>query len=319
MIINTVLGTMRTEDMGFTLMHEHIINVDWNLEHAFPGFYDRESVVDMFVEDAESLIPYGVKTWIDPTPIGLGRDLKLMQECSRRTGINIICCTGFYSQEYPFMHLAVQADYLAEQLLLEVEQGIEGTNVRPAILKCATHGIPGATENNREMVRAVAIAHKATGLPIYTHTDCSTSLGLWQKAIFDAEGIDPKRIAYCHSGSRCDTWYINALSRDGSYICFDQLSWFNTEEHADCLAEFLKSDMYKQIIISCDADLRSDYGFTGNRVLRDREHNIYVKKFTRRNELFLKMLPRLRERGVPEERINEVFTLNPRRFFGEMI
>ena len=62
MKIQTVLGPIDDSELGFTLMHEHIINIEWNFARAFSDFYDRKSVVDMFAEEAEALKAYGVKT-----------------------------------------------------------------------------------------------------------------------------------------------------------------------------------------------------------------------------------------------------------------
>ena len=51
MKISSVLGPIDTRDMGLTLMHEHVVNIDWNFARAFPGFYDREATVEMFCEE----------------------------------------------------------------------------------------------------------------------------------------------------------------------------------------------------------------------------------------------------------------------------
>ena len=108
MKIQTVLGPIDDSELGFTLMHEHIINIEWNFARAFSDFYDRKSVVDMFAEEAEALKAYGVKTFVDATPINLGRDTILMRECAERTGLQIIGCTGLYWQEWPYFHWGVK-------------------------------------------------------------------------------------------------------------------------------------------------------------------------------------------------------------------
>ena len=82
------------------------------------------------------------------------------------------------------------------------------------------------------------------------------------------------------------------------------------------LADVLKTDMYKQVFISCDADLRSDYGLMLAENLRNRDTNRFVKKFTRRDRIFGECIPYLRTHGVENEIISEVFFKNPRKFFG---
>jgi len=317
MKVNTVLGPIDGNEMGVTLMHEHIINIEWNFARAFPGFYDRERVVEMFCEEMETLKPYGVKTFVDPTPITLGRDVELMRRCSERSGINIIACTGVYWQEAPFFHKGVEADVLAELMIREIEHGMEGSDSKPGFIKCASQLDPGETENNQNMLRAAAAASKATGLPIYTHTNPGSEMGRYQKRIFDEEGIAPEKIAYGHTFSGCHGEYVRDLMRDGSFAACDQIAFVgNSMEHlADLLAELFRSDWRRQIFLSCDASLHSDFGLTLSRKLRDRDRNSLVLRNVRRDRLFETLLPALRERGVSEQILAEVLIDNPRRYF----
>ena len=321
MKVNTVLGPVDANELGVTLMHEHIVNIEWNFAHAFPGFYDRESVVEMFCEEMETLKPYGVRTLVDPTPITLGRDVELMRRCSARSGINIIACTGVYWQEHPFFHMGVDADLLAELMIREIERGMEGSDSKPGFIKCASQLQPGETENNKNMLRAAARASKATGLPIYTHTQPTSRMGLYQKQIFGQEGVAPEKIAYGHAFTSADGAYVRELMEKGSYAACDQLAFTGSgvnasmAQLADLLADLLKSDLRKQIFLSCDAALRSDFGMTLSRKLRDREQNRLVLRNRRREQLFEALLPALRERGVKEAFLTEVLVDNPRRYF----
>ena len=322
MKVNTVLGPVDVNEMGLTLMHEHIINVEWNFAHAFSEFYDRKSVVEMFCEEMETLKPYGVKTFVDSTPITLGRDVELMRQCSERSGINIIACTGLYWQEQPFFHTSVETEVLAELMIREIEQGMAGTDSKPGFIKCASQLYPGETENNKNMLRAAAMASKATGLPIYTHTQPGSKMGVYQKLIFEEEGVAPEKIAYGHVFTGGDGGYVRSLMRDGSFAGCDQLafagsgSYASVENLADFLADLFKSDLRKQIFLSCDAALRSDFGRTLTRSLRDRDKNPLVKRNRRKERLFETLLPMLCERAVGKDAIAEVLIENPRRFFG---
>lgn len=318
MKVNTVLGPIDANELGVTLMHEHIANIEWNLAHAFPGFYDRERVVEMFCEEMETLKPYGVKTFVDATPINLGRDVELMRRCSERSGVHIIACTGLYWQERPFFHIGLDADVLAELLIREIEQGMEGTDSKPGFIKCASQLHPGETENNRNMLRAAAIASKATGLPIYTHTQPGSRLGTYQKRVFEEEGVAPEKIAYGHGFASEDSAYIRSLIKDGSFAGCDQLGFEEgeaMEKLADMLADLLKSDLRKGIFLSCDAALWSDFGCTLARNHHDRHTNPMIGYDLRKKNLFEVLLPMLRERAVEEAVITEVLVGNPRRFF----
>jgi len=319
MKINTVLGPMDTRDMGVTLMHEHIATVDWNFARAFAGFYDREETVRLFCEEMEKLKPYGLKTFVDATPITLGRDITVLRECMERSGINIIACTGLYWQEWPNYEYGADPRFLADMLIQEIEHGIEGTDSKPAFLKCATQI---ETENNKTMLQGIALASKETGLPIMAHANPSAPAGRFQKPIFAEMGIDPKKIAYCHIFNQRNRQYILDLAEGGSFVGCDQLVYLPEQamaKVADLTAEMMKTDVLRQIYFSCDCAIHSDYGAVLRPSRRDREHSALVLKEGVKKSLFDTFLPMLRERGITDGEIREVMELNPRRFFGEEI
>lgn len=321
MKVNTVLGQVDTKDLGITLMHEHIVNVEWSFARAFPGFYDREAVAEMFCEEMRGLKEFGVKTFVDATPINLGRDIQLLRMCSERAEVHIIAATGLYWMEYPFFQDGVDARLLADLMLGEVERGMEGTDAKPGFIKCASQLVCGETEINRQMLRAAAIASKASGLPIYTHTEPFSKLGNFQKRVFDQEGVDPRRVAYGHVTAGGDEAYARALAQGGAFLGADQFAIEDLagEGAVDLTARLLKSEWKDRILLSGDAALRSDYGRTLSPLLRDREKNGYVRKDLRKTMLFQRLLPLLRDRGVSENTFRETLTLNPRRYFGEEI
>ena len=92
--INTVLGSLALKDLGFTLMHEHLLLSDWNLRMADPQFFDQEQAMQMIEEVIADAKTHGVKTLVDVTPINYGRDVLLMQAIAKRTGMQIIAATG---------------------------------------------------------------------------------------------------------------------------------------------------------------------------------------------------------------------------------
>ena len=318
MKVNTVLGPIDPGDMGVTLMHEHIANIEWNLARAIPGFYDRDRVVEMFCGEMETLRPYGVKTFVDATPINLGRDVELMRRCSEHSGVQIIACTGLYWQERPFFHMGLEAERLADMMIREIEQGMEGTDSKPGFIKCATQLQPGETETNRNMLRAAALACKATGLPIYTHTQPGSQLAAYQQRVFAEEGVAPEKIAFGHVFAGMQRDYIRGLAEGGSYVGCDQLGFEAgcMEQMADLLADLFQRGHRRQIFLSCDAALWSDFGCTFAKDHRDRDSNPMIGHDLRRKTLFEMLLPMLRQRGVAESVIEDVLVGNPRRFFG---
>ena len=61
-----------------------------------------------------------------------------------------------------------------------------------AFLKCATDTL-GITAGVEKVLRAVARAHRRTGVPIMTHSHAPSETGLTQQDILAAEGVDLSR------------------------------------------------------------------------------------------------------------------------------
>ncbi len=92
----------------------------------------------------------------------------------------------------------------------DITDGIADTGVKAGILKCATDE-PGVTPGVERVLRAVAQAHRATGVPISTHTHARTRRGLEQQRIFAEEGVDLSRVVIGHSGDTTDLDYLEAV------------------------------------------------------------------------------------------------------------
>src|SRR5205807_2920715 len=108
-----------------------------------------------------------------------------------------------------------------EMFVRDIEQGIADTGVKAGILKCATDE-DGLTPGVERILRAVAQAHRRTGVPISTHTHVATRRGLDQQRIFREEGVDLSRVIIGHSGDSTDLEYLEELLAAGSYLGLDR-------------------------------------------------------------------------------------------------
>ncbi len=72
------------------------------------------------------------------------------------------------------------------------------------------------------MLRAVAQAHRQTGVPISTHTHARSRRGLEQQRIFREEGVDLSRVVIGHSGDTTEIDYLEELIANGSYLGMDR-------------------------------------------------------------------------------------------------
>ena len=144
---------------------------------------------------------------------------------------------------------------MVEMFVREIREGIADTGVRAGILKCASDR-PGITPGVERVLRAVAQAHRATGVPITTHTPTPPEpWGLQQQRIFKEEGVDLSRVVIGHSGGTLNTDYHLALIENGSYLGFDHfgLSGFTLEERVDAVVRLCDRGYADRIVLSHDA------------------------------------------------------------------
>ena len=118
----------------------------------------------------------------------------MLEEVSRQSGVNIICTTGSWLVP-PREFVSAEPDMIAPLYVREVNEGIEGTGIKAGVIKLSTDR-EGITERFEPVSRAVARAHKQTGVPILTHTLLT--------------GARPAMTRYASSKRRALTWTASA-------------------------------------------------------------------------------------------------------------
>ncbi|MBE0480262.1 MAG: phosphotriesterase, partial [Dehalococcoidia bacterium] len=192
--VQTVLGPIVPEELGFTLMHEHLIcGHPSSLEPLRAN--ELEDVVELCVDSLEEARSYGLETLVDATPIDLGRDVELLRRVSSKTGVNIIAATGFYMEtpDSPYREKLTSPEGFYEILMREISIGIEGTGIKAGVIKVGT-GNGSISEYESNILKAAARAQKETGVPIITHTESGT-MGPEQADLLLSEGAEPSRVA----------------------------------------------------------------------------------------------------------------------------
>ena len=218
--ISSVLGPLDTADLGFTLSHEHIMVAPATFPVTFPDFIDRQATSQRAVRDLSQAHEEGVTTIIDPCPHDQGRDIRLLEEVSRLSGVNIIASTGTWLDISPFLR-HVEPDRLAGLYIREIEEGIEGTGIKAGIIKVANDK-GGVTALGELVLRAASRAQKATGVPIMTHTWAPERIGEQQVSIFKDEGVDMNGVIIGHSNDTTDLGYLIGLLEEGVWLGMDR-------------------------------------------------------------------------------------------------
>ncbi len=310
--INGVLGPIDTRDLGFTLMHEHVLCTNWSMRMASDRWVDSEALVQRAVEQMKAAAERGVKTIVDVTTINLGRDIHIIREVAEKAEMQMVAATGFYYQSEPWMH-AWPEDRLVEYLIDDIEKGIQGTDSKAGIIKCAT-GEEGGTAANEKLLRVAARLHKATGVPITTHTDVSVKAGLFQQDIFEDEGVDLSTVIIGHSGDSDDLDYLESLLGRGSFIGMDRFGIdapLDTAQRVVVVAELCRRGWSERMVLSHDACCQMDW-FPPD-VFKTIQDTIMPNWNFR--HIPDDVLPALREAAIGEEQIATLTTGNPRRFF----
>ena len=156
------------------------------------------------------------------------------------------------------------------------------------------------------VLRAVAQAHRATGVPITTHTPRPPEpWGLHQQRIFKEEGVDLSRVVIGHSGGTLNTDYHLELIENGSFLGFDHFGTggFTLEERVDAVVRLCERGCAERIVLSHDAMCFVDWF---PRSLMEAAQD------WRWTYIPIDVLPVMRARGLRERDIQRMMVENPR-------
>src|SRR5918996_2263244 len=231
--VQTVTGPIDAGELGTTLIHEHLIFRDEAVHAQWPHLGTVREVdppeevepggeLGVAVEAGRAAIQRGVQTICEPTGMFGGRDVAFSRRVSEETGLRVVPCTGIYTYDYlPHYFQSRDADAMADCFVHDIEEGIQGTEIRAAFIKCAADE-PGVNENIERIHRAVARASIRTDAPIMAHSRPASNTGPRQVEIFLEEGVDPSKVQIAHTGDSDDLGYIEGLLEKGVWIGLDR-------------------------------------------------------------------------------------------------
>ncbi len=317
-LLNTAAGAIDTANLGVTLMHEHVFIMTTEIMENYPeGWGDGAKREADAIVRLNELKSRGVDTIVDLTVVGLGRYVPRIARIAAATELNIVVATGLYTyNDVPmyFHYLGPGAplggpEPMIEMFVRDIEHGIGDTGIKAAILKCATDE-PGVTPGVERVLRAVAQAHRETGVPISTHTHAETKRGLEQQRIFAEEGVDLTRVIIGHSGDTTDIGYLEELIAAGSYLGMDRFgvdAFLSTEERVKTVATMCERGHAEKMVLSHDASCYFDALPEATLpVALPNWHYLHIHN---------DVIPALRQRGVTDEQLTTMLVDNPRRIF----
>ncbi len=315
--VETVRGPIDTGRLGTTLMHEHVFVLTPDMLANYPAGWDEEVRVADAVEKLRRLKGLGIDTIVDPTVVGLGRYIPRIETVNEQVDINIVAATGMYTYNdvpFPFHFVGPGTlldgdEPMIELFVKDITEGIAGTSVRAAFLKCAIDA-PGMTPGVERIMRAVAKAHRLTGVPITVHTDVHNEGGRQAQRVLLEEGVDLSRVVIGHCGDSTDLGYLRDIADAGSYIGMDRFGidvLLPFDQRVDTVARLCGEGYADKMVLSQDASCYIDWFPPG--LMTTVTPNWHYEHISR------DVLPALGERGVTEEQIHTMLVDNPRRYF----
>jgi phosphotriesterase-related protein len=309
--VQTVTGPVEAEELGTTLVHEHLRVWDDATHFQWPNAGTAQEQPPHTVEpggdhtvavrEAKAALELGVRTICDPSTMFLGRDVRFMRAVSEESGLQVVPCTGIYTYDYlPLFFQSRDADQIADLFASDIEQGIQGTEIKAAFIKVAADE-PGVNENIEKIHRAAARASVRTGAPIMAHSRPASNTGPRQVEIFLEEGVDPSKIQIAHTGDSDDLGYIEGLLEKGVWIGLDRYGlnlYLPYENRQRTTKVLLERDYADRMFLSADSCGTLDY-FPAQVLAQMNEAGL-AEDWTIRI-VPERVLPELRESGMTEE------------------
>ncbi|HET6381510.1 MAG TPA: phosphotriesterase-related protein [candidate division Zixibacteria bacterium] len=303
--VMTVGGPIPPERIGLTLPHEHS-SCSPEVARSRAELVDYDTDFELMVGELRDFRRRGGSCLVDLTNHGLGRDPLRLRTLSTTTNLYIVMGAGWYRERcYPAAADIDRrtVDDLADEIVAEFRDGVDGTGVRPGIIGEIGTDAAWVSPREERVHRAVARAARETGLGIVTHS-LHSRVGLEQLRIFEEEGADLSRVVIGHADSVPDLDYHLAIIERGANLCFDQLGG-SGDYHAareaqlvQIILELLERGFADRIFLSTDTCRNQQLRAFGGPGFS------YVPQH---------FLPTLRTAAVGEGEIRQMTVDNPRR------
>jgi phosphotriesterase-related protein len=304
--VMTVRGPIRATQMGTTLSHEHVLANFQPLadREKQPWTYDQDEVVKVVLPYLEQIKKLGCRTFIDCTAVALGRDPRLLKRLSEKTGLHIVTVTGNYAavnaQFLPPYVFADSVDALAQRWIREAKSGIEGTDIRPGLIKLGFNGGP-LTDTEQKLIRAASIAHRRTGLTIGAHTGPAVS-AFAQLSMLEKTGVHPSAWIWIHAQNEPERSQHIKAARMGAWVSFDGVSPATLAVYVELVKSMRNEGLLHRVLVSQDA---------GWYHVGEPQGGAFRTFAT----VFTEFIPAIRGAGFTEADIRTLFIDNPARAF----
>ena len=155
------------------------------------------------------------------------------------------------------------------------------------------------SEVDAKLVRAAAIAHRATSLPIAAHTGDGVA-AFEELDLIEQAGVPLSAFIWVHAHSEKDeTRHVKAAAR-GAWVEFDGISEKSVDRHVTLVMRMKAAGHLGRVLVSHDAGWYRVGEPDGG-------------EFRPFDTLFTKFLPALKAAGATEADVRQLLVENPRR------
>ncbi len=227
----TVLGDIDPSELGIVDAHDHLVIHGGRPVQLFPDF--ELSDVDKAVAELAPAQALGLRTVVDAMPADCGRDVLMLAEVARRSGLNVIAPTGLHHERYyhdRHWSARLSAEEIGGLFVADIDEGIDELDYNGPIVKRTPHKagvmkIAGSTDGlsgrDEKVFAAAAMAQTQTGCPILTHCEGGTG-ALEQIEWLVKHGGDPAHIVLSHVDKIVDRQYLHDIADTGARVEYDQ-------------------------------------------------------------------------------------------------
>jgi phosphotriesterase-related protein len=297
-VFRTVLGDVDVKEMGFTLPHEHLITRPPN--RIIKG--DPDLLVDDVTKPIQELTLFkkaGGSTFVDMAPRHYGRNVPVIVDASKKTGIHVMATTGYLKGAYfPNEVEEWSVSEIADYMILEVTEGMDGTEHKAGVIKGGS-SYNFISDLEKKVFQAAVIASKETGAPVSTHCEKGT-MAVEQVEYVISLGLDPSRMIVSHVDINPDYYLHRKIANLGAYLIHDgpsKVKYGTDAGIVEILRKMVDEGFTNRNMLSCDMGRRKYWtsygggpGFT------------YIPE---------KFVPRLLDEGFSQE-VVDIFTIkNP--------
>ena len=304
-LVRTVLGDVDPLVLGPTDYHEHLFQTS----PLLPG--DELDDEPASSQEAQFLFDSGCRTYVEATPVGLGRRPQAVARIARSRGLHVVHVTGahreaHYPGTHPLLHASVGA--LHARFRFELIDGMvddegrvaidpDGRPVRAGVLKAALDYWRITAFEDR-VLEAVGQLGAELGAPIMVHLEHGSAAHVGLDRL-DALGCPAQRVVLAHIDRNPDAGLMLELASRGAMLGFDGAARHREWPDSvllDCIAEVVERGGGRNIVLGGDVARSTRFRAYGG--------------MPGMSYLFARFVPRLRAR-IGDDATEQILVANP--------